>query len=150
MTESEIAWAAGLFEGEGTVYAKRTRSGRQWHAALFVTSTDRDVVEKFAHLVGASIYERPTESAGHYGKLPVFTARINQSERSLEIADLFAPWLGERRLDQIAEAKRRVLSSLPDGRKDGTAWETRRSRYGPNGGNKSKRDQRGQFVGRET
>ena len=44
------AWATGLFEGEGCITRTRRPSGDSWR--LYLTSTDRDVVERFHRIVG--------------------------------------------------------------------------------------------------
>jgi hypothetical protein len=46
----EVAWAAGLFEGEGTIGVRKT-PGCQVYISL--TSTDEDVVREFARVVDA-------------------------------------------------------------------------------------------------
>ena len=45
----ELAWAAGIFEGEGTIVA----NGRTFR--LVVKMTDRDVVEHFAAVMGGRV-----------------------------------------------------------------------------------------------
>jgi hypothetical protein len=48
-----IAWAAGLFEGEGCIAMTKQKRGTR--RALFVASTDFDVLEKFRSIVGAGV-----------------------------------------------------------------------------------------------
>jgi len=43
---NEIAWAAGLFEGEGTLNVYRRSSGKL-QVQVRLGMTDRDVVERF-------------------------------------------------------------------------------------------------------
>jgi hypothetical protein len=47
-TLSEIAWAAGLFEGEGTV----SKGPKVKAPTVALMSSDRDVVDRFASIVG--------------------------------------------------------------------------------------------------
>jgi hypothetical protein len=57
-TDSEIAWAAGLFEGEGSCYGT-VRSDRYntRRIRMNLRMTDQDVVERFAKVVGVgSVY----------------------------------------------------------------------------------------------
>lgn len=64
--EEQVAWAAGLFEGEGCV----TKAGGRVN--LRVTSTDQDVLEQFAAFVGAGKVYGPyvnTSKDGHRRKL---------------------------------------------------------------------------------
>lgn len=47
----QIAWAAGLFEGEGSIVMVRRPDG-YWHRSLNLNMTDEDVVRRFAEVVG--------------------------------------------------------------------------------------------------
>lgn len=47
MTDVELAWAAGLFEGEGTVRINKPGRRNWGHLAVSVVNTDRQVVEWF-------------------------------------------------------------------------------------------------------
>lgn len=52
--ETDIAWAAGLFEGEGCI----SKGAQPHHIKLILRMTDKDVVERFRDLMGGTIYER--------------------------------------------------------------------------------------------
>ena len=56
---SENAWAAGLFEGEGTITLSRYPRGRKVYTrpVVTLTMTDRWVVDLFQSRWGGSIYE---------------------------------------------------------------------------------------------
>ncbi len=46
---NDTAWAAGYFEGEGALILRRAqRTGYRAHLELNITSTDRDVLDRFA------------------------------------------------------------------------------------------------------
>jgi hypothetical protein len=47
MNEIELAWAAGLFEGEGTVRINKPGVRNWGHVAVSVVNTDRQVVDWF-------------------------------------------------------------------------------------------------------
>jgi len=91
---TEIAWAAGLFEGEGSFYG----NGYRIRAAL--SMNDRAIVQRFALAVGC-------------GVLYAGTVRVNGTthwkwEASTEwefrrVVDLLGPHLGERRMRRAAE-----------------------------------------------
>lgn len=49
--ETEITWAAGLFEGEGSLSLKQTND----HYSLKVAMTDRDVLEKLGDIWGLNV-----------------------------------------------------------------------------------------------
>jgi hypothetical protein len=50
--EIEIAWAAGLFEGEGTIVIAGNNGIKGCRIQLAVEMVDEDVVRKFARIAG--------------------------------------------------------------------------------------------------
>jgi hypothetical protein len=95
--EEEIAWSAGLFEGEGCF----TRSGNGSYLCCFMQSTDEDVVARFARIVGfgnlsARPYTRP-------GRKPIFQWQAYGFVKFSAVLDLFRPHLGHRRLARATE-----------------------------------------------
>lgn len=110
MTPEEIAWAAGLFEGEGCISTTDTRVGIR----LQVVMCDRDVVERFYRLVGVGTFNQvqrqPSWPAHHRDKWKWYCGSYQETR---ELLNLLVPWLGERRraralelLAQIDEAFR--------------------------------------------
>lgn len=101
-TAADWAWAAGLFEGEGSAvctpyFKKRTRYQR----FLVVTSTDADVLEKFCAIVGAGVvrYNQRRNAPVHYKPVHRWTcSNWSDIER---IARGFLPWLCERRRQAV-------------------------------------------------
>src|SRR4051812_10898075 len=59
-TEAEIAWAAGLFEGEGCLRVNDTYGAKRPRAEL--VSTDEDVVRRFHAIVGVGNVHGPYPS----------------------------------------------------------------------------------------
>jgi hypothetical protein len=83
-TPEQVAWAAGLFEGEGCWNAYRRESGKiQMQARLGMT--DRDVVERFAQIVGYGSI--------HVAK-PLHTWCVYEAEKVREVIALFLPLHG--------------------------------------------------------
>jgi len=96
----EIAWAAGLFEGEGSI----TQSGG--HVRLSLTMTDEEPIRRFVKIVrrgavyGPYAYERWAD--GHERK-PFWTwVCYDRAEARVTIEHL-APWLSTRRLARAHE-----------------------------------------------
>lgn len=58
MTDHDIAWAAGIFEGEGTIVLhKRKAPYRAFTCSLSVSMSDKDVIDKFLEVIGCgSLY----------------------------------------------------------------------------------------------
>ena len=97
MTIAEIAWAAGLVEGEGWF---RSHSGHNF--ILGISMTDLDVMERFARLVGGKITEKV---------LPAHTVAIRKRQWKVILCGQQAigwmftlyPFLGARRRARIRE-----------------------------------------------
>ena len=122
MKKCAIAWAAGLFEGEGcfsTTGRPGVRGRRSARAMLGMK--DRATVERFRDVLGfGRIYKQRRES---HVLWMWQTTNNGDFERAVR---LLSPWLSERRLQRIKELE--ALRAKPVG----DAWETRRRR-GRNG-----------------
>jgi hypothetical protein len=103
----ELAWACGLFEGEGCAWArpnsanyraKRPNGGDMRTVGMSVTSTDRDVLERFARVVGGPgrIYG-PKNPGNREGTRPVYYWTTQRRAEVARLLTLFRPMLGERR-----------------------------------------------------
>lgn len=95
----ELIWAAGLFEGEGSIFPER-KTGRRMYVTvrMSLNTTDHDVVERFRNIMGGTVHmqkiQRPEQKQQWkwtlYGYEP---ARV--------VLALWRPWLGQRRLGQF-------------------------------------------------
>jgi hypothetical protein len=93
----EIAWAAGLFEGEGCI----TQSSGQ--SVLRLNSTDLDVLERFHAAVGRGEIYGPYENRpSRFRRKPFWVWVCPRSDAVDVIAEL-GPWLGSRRLARARE-----------------------------------------------
>jgi hypothetical protein len=102
-TDTEIAWAAGLFEGEGCIVFQKQKRGRGTCTCirLELKMCDEDVVRRFADIVGAKVvgpYEQATA-----GWKPYWDCRIGKISEVRHILDLFGPYLGKRRQARVRE-----------------------------------------------
>jgi hypothetical protein len=91
----EIAWAAGLFDGEGSI----THRDRDLQTSL--KDTDVELVTRFDAIVGRGRVYGPYEHSGRDGfvRKPywMWTA---QGDAAHEVVEILAPWLSRRRLEQ--------------------------------------------------
>lgn len=123
--DADWAWAAGLFEGEGSAVAVPRR------VALTVTSTDRDVLERYGAIISCgrlvSLPPRPSPWK------PCFSWEVYRSADILRIIERFLPWLCTRRAEQIHRLRVR-WTNLPDpangetceyGERYGYGWQHR-------------------------
>lgn len=99
--QTDIAWAAGLFEGEGCIFVARHRAIPQ--ARLEMRITDKDVLERFVSIVDrGKIQSRDYDQAPNSVKR-VYKWGVYDIESVRYILGLFAPYLGERRLKKSME-----------------------------------------------
>jgi hypothetical protein len=98
----EIAWAAGLFEGEGSVGCWGAR--KSLRAVMY--TTDRDVLEKFVSVVGIGrISDRPRKPRpSNLAKKDQWCWTASGFRNVQAICAAFWLWLGERRRGQATKA----------------------------------------------
>jgi hypothetical protein len=103
--ELDIAWAAGLFEGEGTI-VDSTGS-----VQLRVKMTDLDVLEKLFDVFGVGGIYGPYESGSRDGRVrKPHWIWICPEPFVRKVFAAMMPWLGQRR---IARARELVLLDRP-------------------------------------
>jgi hypothetical protein len=98
---AEIAWLAGLFEGEGSISIAKNGGTR-----LTIRMTDRDIIEKVDAIFPCTRIQTVTpKPARGYTNQPKtqYAWRISDPERVREILVLILPWLGKRRSDRARE-----------------------------------------------
>ena len=99
--QTDLAWAAGLFEGEGSVivYERQSR--------LELTSTDMDVLLRFQSVLGGKVTEGKSR-APHLKPLGKWWVSNWTDVR--RCAELLLPWMCQRRrarLEELLEQPRR-------------------------------------------
>lgn len=100
----EIAWAAGLFEGEGSM------SVRSNHGVnLYLGMTDEDTVRRFHSVMGAGQVYTKRRARAHYKIL--YAWHCDRSADVTRILNLFFPWFGERRRERAAEMFERLAKN---------------------------------------
>lgn len=100
LTETEIAWLAGLLEGEG-YFAFRTNRKNKRTPAIVLKMTDLDIVQRAQKLMDAkSIYVDNAQREGR--KVSYTTAVIGY--KAIDIMKAILPYMGERRGERIKES----------------------------------------------
>jgi hypothetical protein len=89
MSETEIAWLAGLLEGEGSFIATAKS------LAIQASMTDRDVIERLVAVTGVGIVH-PTKPQQAHHKVAWFW-QVKRRAHMRHVAEAVLPWLGERR-----------------------------------------------------
>ena len=112
MTREDLAWAAGLFEGEGCFSPRRPSGRKSMHLHAAVTSTDRDVIERFAQILEfGHINYSARKARPHH--TPTYRWFVNGEEVE-RLYELLEPWLCGRRRARYAEllAERRHYETV--------------------------------------
>lgn len=103
----QIAWAAGLFEGEGTIVHRKTNGSKNgW--TLSISSTDKDVLEKFFKIVGCGKLYGPYGYANDSNRRrehhkPYWRWSVADKNGVIKLGNLFMPWLCFRRKEKLLE-----------------------------------------------
>lgn len=108
----DVAWAAGLFEGEGYLgaYSQAPKRGKV-SITLGIGSTDRDVIERFRDIMGfGTIKLRPPGTNGHK---PLHVWTIHEAAKVREVIALFTPYFGVRRNAKAREVLEAGASVMP-------------------------------------
>ena len=94
----KIAWAAGFFEGEGSI----TESNGQ--LITRITNTDESMLQRFRDAVDAGRTYGPYAPYRRDGfnRKPVFVWHAAE-EAALDVLALLGPWLSARRLERAYE-----------------------------------------------
>jgi hypothetical protein len=95
----EIAWAAGLFEGEGTIsHVWRRRESPDLQIALKMT--DEDVVRRFDEIVDRGKVYGPYLPLSHGDRRKPFWHWVALGDAGHDVLDLIGAWLCTRRIEQ--------------------------------------------------
>jgi hypothetical protein len=105
---AEVAWAGGLFEGQGSIELHLDGI-----VLLSLASTDKDVIDRFRSVVGAGrLCSQPPGRSGRRER--TWRLDILQVEDVLRGINLLYPWLGER-LRARADEGVRILTAPRSG-----------------------------------
>jgi hypothetical protein len=101
-TNEELAWVAGIVEGEGTIRRAQGPRGRaRWFVA--VQMTDADVVRRLANVTGLGRVYGPYAPRAAQTK-SVWAWHVSAREDVYCLLDSLYGWLGERRRGRAEEA----------------------------------------------
>jgi len=117
---TDVAWAAGLFEGEG-------HFGKKGQASL--ASIDEDVVRRFHKIVGVGTVIEGRTRVGR----PFWNWRVSSRDGTLGVGELFEPFLSERRRAQLEVTREWYSRALHSPKKSAAmfkVWEQRREQHG--------------------
>lgn len=100
MSDPEVAWLAGILEGEGSFMCWVTNRGNRT-VRISMGSTDIDVLERVAEVVGVGTVRAIKPQYNKFGKKPIWHWHIARKADVRALSQLLRPWLGERRRQQV-------------------------------------------------
>lgn len=98
-TDIDIAWATGIFEGEGSITASGGKPGYSTTPTLAVDMTDEDVLRKVEAIFGGNV----TGPYSRGNNKPIYSWRISGIKPAQAVLRLMWPYLCERRRVRAAE-----------------------------------------------
>jgi hypothetical protein len=90
--EVDLAWAAGVFEGEGTWCVTKGRS-----AQAVVAMRDRDVVERLAEIINFGSVREIKRAERNPKHSDIYAWGVYNGPQVRALIAMFMPYLGERR-----------------------------------------------------
>lgn len=106
MRVRDIAWAAGLFEGEGHIGFNHKSS-----VQLSVTMADRDVVERLRDVIGIPVRITVQDRSYQGRRRTLYQWRVSRQCEAYAVLVMFYPFFGERRRARAMEGIKRLLAS---------------------------------------
>ena len=106
LTETDVAWIAGLLEGEG-YFGIDNRSKDRYEISktppspfIKVSMVDEDIIQRLSRLLDKSYFSPSRKTVT--GK-QVYTLHIGEKEKVLSILQQILPYMGVRRGERITE-----------------------------------------------
>ena len=103
MRELELAWAAGLFDGEGSTSVLKTQRDRYTYLRMSVSQKDRRVLDRFTKAVGVGKV--------YFNKRGMHSWDCFRQDQVYNVLDLLWPYLSDAKKEQATAAKSRVVSA---------------------------------------
>ncbi len=107
-TRENIAWLAGLFEGEGSLSCRRVQTEKRGHGrapwALDVSMCNEDVLRRAHVISGVGNLHGPYDNGE--GHKPYWKWTTTKRAHVFALLVALWPWLGERRRAKACEALR--------------------------------------------
>jgi hypothetical protein len=105
MTEAQVAWVAGIIEGEGTIV---WADGRAKYAAVKVHMTDQDTVQRLHAWTGlGTVTDHRPRTDRHKAS---WLWSVQRQDEFLALAAAVEPWLMSRRTARLQEVRASLLA----------------------------------------
>lgn len=100
ITDTELAWLAGILEGEGSfMMSRNVVNGKVYfYPRIVVGMTDKDIIDRVSKLFGTSTYKIPVVN----GRKQAWRAQVSGA-KSVQIMESLLIYMGDRRSNKINE-----------------------------------------------
>lgn len=109
-TPEEIAWASGIFEGEGCFtithgsYVTKSEGRKRWpFARAQMKMADEGVIRRFHGIVGVGSVHQQDPSPSSTSKKTQWCWQTSAKKDVRYVIELLQPWLSERRQERAKE-----------------------------------------------
>lgn len=104
-SDTDIAWAAGLFDGEGSTSVLKAQRDKYAYIRMSVSQKDRRVLDKFQSIIGVGrIYKA--------NKRPIHSLDIYKQEDVENTLNLLWPHISELKKEQAIKACTRIYRGV--------------------------------------
>ena|SRR3990172_6194191 len=134
MDREDLAWAAGLYEGEGSIHARKDRPGS---GIMSLHITDEDVIRRFCRVLGVGKVYGPYAHNGSAAKnpKPMWVWQTARFEHIQAVVAMLWSWLCERRRAQASRVLRQMKAGSRSRQDRSLVWrmfgKARRDLTGP-------------------
>ena len=113
MSIRNLAWAAGLFEGEVSIGLYNL--GGKWRknsikVSAAINLTDEDVIRDFHSIVQLGKIRGPFTPKQFPNRKPIWSWEVQTQQGVLDFLNLMIPYLGKRRLEKALLVKETLLT----------------------------------------
>lgn len=108
MTDTELAWAAGFFDGEGTISQTTASGTSRRYLLLRIGHVDPRPLRRFAAAVGLGNVNGPYQQKKGGGRWSDFHAWQVAGTKAEAVYIQLEPYLSEPRLEQYLRVKERI------------------------------------------
>jgi hypothetical protein len=95
MKETDLAYAAGIIDGEGCIYASKPSKHNSYRLNVAVSMTSERVVRLMAELFGGPVYDGNKIKRELVGRKQIWTWRVT-NESAVAVLRLIGPYLVEK------------------------------------------------------
>ena len=99
--ETELAWCAGFFDGEGTTCLLKTKRDKNIYLRMSIAQKDEETLLRFQQNIGGAIYKSKTRD--------IFSLNIYSNENVVQALTLLWPYLGSCKKAQANKSIEQVL-----------------------------------------